>query len=397
MTADEELPIDDFRLTVGKAGVACVFFSNRQSSIVNRQFPVSGRSVARFGKPLVWTTVAWLSLCLPVFGAEPGATAATANAIGEQVLHTLLSTPLGKTVPPATYEVTILQKRAVNAWSNPSGRLQIDTGILPVLGDEPGAWAAVISHEIGHLVILKGYENYLPAFRSEVEKAYRQTAAGQHDAGAGEALLSAPLGRGRANLPLSQEKEYEADRVGLLLMAEAGYHPDFAIAVHNRMGWLLHNRGWGAREAHLMKAYGVALAIFQSRWPDPAQSPGSNPPPIGDFGIITTTPDAKDRSVVFHATFRVRNAAGLEVRVVAVLQEGNALVRAALPEYRSPGGDLEVTAALPGTPQMSTEATLRLPTAAVAGTHRRLRALLYLFAGAERLDISQFIHVELPE
>ncbi len=360
---------------------------NRQSPIVNRQFP----------KPLVWTIVAWLSLCPSVLGADHGVTATTANAIAARVLHTLLSSPLGKTVPPVSYKVTILQKKQVNAWSNATGQLQIDTGMLPVLGDEPGVWAAVVSHEVGHFVILKGYENYLPAFRSEVDKAYRQTAAGRHDAGAGEALLSAPLGRGLANLPLSQKKEYEADRVGLLLMAEAGYHPDFAIAVHRNMGWLLRENSWEAREAHLMKAYEVALAIFHWRWPDTTQSPGGNPPPIGNFGIITATPDAKDRSVIFHATFHVRNAAGLEVRVAALLQEGNAWVRAALPEYRSPGGALEVKATLPGTCQMSTEVALRLPTAAVAGTHRRLRAVLFLLAGEKRLDVSQFLHVELPE
>jgi len=338
-----------------------------------------------------------LSLGLAVLVTDHRGTNGTANALGEQVLRTLLSSPLGKTVPPATYEVTVIQKKEVNAWSNPTGRLQIDTGILPVLGDEPGAWAAVISHEIGHLVILKGYENYLPAFRSEVEKAYRQTAAGQHDAGAGEALLSAPLGRGLANLPLSREKEYQADRVGLLLMAEAGYHPDFAIAVHRSMGWLLHESGWEARETHLMKAYDVALAIFQGRWPDPAQSPGGNPPPIGNFGTITATPDAKDRSVIFHANFHLRNAAGREVRVAAILQEGNALAQAALPEYRSPGGALEVNAALPGASQMSTEVALRLPTAAIAGTHRRFKAVLYLIVGGKRIDVSQFVHVELPE
>ncbi len=353
--------------------------------------------MALFRKPLGWTIVAVVSLCLAVLVTDHGGTNGTANALGEQVLRTLLSSPLGKTVPPATYEVTIIQKKEVNAWSNPTGRLQIDSGILPVLGDEPGAWAAVISHEIGHLVILKGYENYLPAFRSEVEKAYRQTAAGQHDAGAGEALLSAPLGRGLANLPLSQEKEYEADRVGLLLMAEAGYHPDFAIAVHRSMGWLLHESGWEAREAHLMKAYDVALAIFQGRWPDPAQSPGGNPPPIGNFETITATPDAKGRSVTFHANFHVRNAAGREVRVAVILQEGNALAQAALPEYRSPGGALEVNAALPGASQMSTEVALRLPTAGVAGTHRRFKAVLYLIVGGKRIDVSQFIHVELPE
>ena len=353
--------------------------------------------MTRFCKRLGWTIVAGLSLGLSVLVTDHRAANGTANAIGEQVLRTLLTSPLGKTVPPATYAVTVIQKKEVNAWSNPTGRLQIDTGILPVLGDDPGAWAAVISHEIGHLVIFKGYGRYLPTFRSEVQEAYRQTPAGQHDAGAAATLLSAPLSRGLVNLPLSQEKEYEADRVGLLLMAEAGYHPDFAIAVHRSMGWLLHESGWEAREAHLMKAYDVALAIFHARWPDPAQSPGGNPPPIGNFGDITATPDAKDRSVIFHTNFHVRNAAGREVRVAVILQEGKALAKAVLPEYRSPGGSLEVNVALPGASQMSTEVAVRLPTAAVAGTHRRFKAVLYLIVGGKRIDVSQFVHVELPE
>jgi len=146
-----------------------------------------------------------------------------------------------------------------------------------------------------------------------------------------------------------------------------------------------------------MKAYDVALAIFQSRWPDPAQSPGGSPPPIGSFEGITATPDQKDRSVMFHATFHVRNAAGSEVRVTAVFQEGNKLVKAALPEYRSPGGPLELNATLPGASQLSTEVDLRLSAAAVDGTHRRLRAVFYLIVGGERIDVSKFVSVELPK
>ena len=352
--------------------------------------------MALFRKLLGLVSIAYLSLYLSIVRANP-VSSAEATTLGERVLRTLLSTPLGKTVPPFAYTVTLSQRKDVNAWARGSGKLQIDDGILPVLDQEAGAWAAVISHEIGHFVIYKGNEKYLPPFRREAENAYHRTAAGEHEAGLGEALLSAPLGRGLASLPLSQEKEYEADRVGLLLMAEAGYHPDFAFAVYNRMGWRLHNSGWGARQNHLMEAYAVALAIFQSRWPEPAQSPGGNPPPVGGFGVISFTPDAKDRSVMFRAGFHVRNAAGREVRVVAVFQQGDALVQAALPEYRSPDGSLELNATLPGASELSTDVSLTLPAAAVAGIHRRLRAVFYLIVGGEQLDISKFVAVELPE
>lgn len=349
-------------------------------------------------QPLWCTAAAVLCLCLPLSaeGQKTAGPPADATMAG-QVLRTLLSTPLGKDAPPAPYQATMVRGAAVNAYSNPAGQLQVTSAMLPVLADEPGAWAAVLSHEIGHLVIRKDYRAYLPAFRAEVRKAYLQSPAAQQDSTAGEAVLSAPVGRGHAHFGLSDETEYEADRVGLLIMAEAGYHPDFAIAVHRRMGRLLHENSWERREKQLMKAYDVALAIFQARWPDPSKSPGGNPPPIGNFGPITATPDTKDHSVTLHFPLRLRNANGLEVRVAATFQDGNTRVQSALPEYRSPDGTLELNAMLPGAPQMSTEVKLLLPTAAVAGRHRKLRAFLYLQVGSQQLDISKYIRVNLPE
>ena len=355
--------------------------------------------VRAVGKPVAWMIAAGLALAGSDALSRSSAAAHQSSspsetAIGERVLHTLLSSPLGKTAPPANYQVIVVQKQEANAWLRPSGRLQIDTGMLPVLDEQPGAWAVVVGHEIGHVVIFKGNESYFPAFRREVEESYRHALTLGSDAAAAEVLLAAPLGRRRAYLPLSQEKEYEADRVGLLLMAEAGYHPDFAIAVDNRMGWLLRDGSWRARQDHLMKAYNVALAIFQARWPNAAQSPGGVPPPIGKFDNITIAPDTGDRSIVFHVTFHARNTAGLVVRVVAVFQEGRTLVKSALPEYRSPGGALELNATVPGKSQLSREVTLRLPAAAV--TSRRLLAVLHLMVGEEQLDVSRFVSVELP-
>ena len=85
------------------------------------------------------------------------------------------------------------------------------------------------------------------------------------------------------------------------------------------------------------------------------------------------------------------------MRVAAIFQEGSARVQAALPKYRSPDGSLELNAFVPGASNLSAEVTLRLPTAAVAATRRRLRALLYLEAGDREIDISNYVQVELPE
>jgi hypothetical protein len=82
-----------------------------------------------------------------------------------------------------------------------------------------------------------------------------------------------------------------ADRVGLLMMAQAGYHPDFALALYGylerrlgdrlRIGELFsdHPR-WRSREERDLRARGAALAIFHSRWQDAAQSPGGLPPEL---------------------------------------------------------------------------------------------------------------------
>jgi len=68
------------------------------------------------------------------------------------------------------------------------------------------------------------------------------------------------------------------------------------------------------------------------------------------------------------------------VRLAATLLEGRRLVRAALPAYRAPDGTLDVNVMLPGFEQGHTEATVRIPAAAVEGQARKLKAVLFLVA-----------------
>jgi hypothetical protein len=86
-----------------------------------------------------------------------------------------------------------------------------------------------------------------------------------------------------------RQLELEADRDGLMMMALAGYHPDFVPALHH----LLHAEGvaakasmyamhpcWEERDRELAKAYTDASIEFEHRWREWYASPGGNPPVV---------------------------------------------------------------------------------------------------------------------
>ncbi|MFT4975526.1 MAG: putative Zn-dependent protease [Myxococcota bacterium] len=127
----------------------------------------------------------------------------------------------------------------VNAWCMPGGKIGFYTGILPVLENEAGM-AFVMGHEVAHAVMKHGAERMsqqlvalggLTALglyidnRTELEPRQSQ-------------LILAVLGLGAQvgiMLPFSRLHESEADQVGLMFMARAGYPPQEAIAVWDRM------------------------------------------------------------------------------------------------------------------------------------------------------------------
>lgn len=347
---------------------------------------------------LSWTIALLLSVSLPALAAHRKIVGTPANRIAEDVLRRLISTSMGRAAPPLPWEVRLIQDSHINAYLSGAGKLTVTSGIVPLLGNDRGTWAAVLGHEIGHVVVHRQFKAYLPGFQAELQKAYLQARAAQADNGPARALHLVPLGGGLANLKLAREREYEADRVGLMMMAEAGYHPDFAIILDRRMRavrpdqpkyaeFLSGHPRWASREERIMRAYHVALAIFESRWHDPAQSPGGNPPPLGTIGALIATQNAEEQSLVLHVPINVRNAAGMQVRVAAIFLDKGRRVQAA-PEYRSRDGSLVLNSPLPRSSNESPEVLLRLPTTALATKHRKLSAVVFLVAGDDILDIS---------
>jgi len=124
--------------------------------------------------------------------------------------------------------------QTVNAWCLPGGKIAFYTAIYPVLVDTDGM-AIVMGHEIMHAILEHGNERMSQNLTSQAVMA--AAAAGFSNSKNGEYVVAA-LGAGAAVgvlLPYSRKHESEADQQGLYLAAKAGYNPEAAVAVWERM------------------------------------------------------------------------------------------------------------------------------------------------------------------
>ena len=129
----------------------------------------------------------------------------------------------------------IADDKQANAFALPGGKVAVYTGILPITRDDAGL-AAVLGHEIGHVVARHGGERL--SQQMGVQTA-TQLAAGMASSNpATVQLVATALGAGAQYgvlLPWSRQQESEADHIGVLLMAKAGFEPHAAIELWKRM------------------------------------------------------------------------------------------------------------------------------------------------------------------
>ena len=117
----------------------------------------------------------------------------------------------------------------VNAWCLPGGKMAVYTGILPFTQDATGL-AVVMGHEIGHAVGRHGTERMSHQMGVQAVLDY---AAGE--VGAEAAQVGSLVANYAIFLPWGRSQELEADHIGLMYMAEAGYDPDAAVGFWRRM------------------------------------------------------------------------------------------------------------------------------------------------------------------
>lgn len=140
------------------------------------------------------------------------------------------------------WEYKLVKDETVNAWCMPGGKIVIYTGILPISKNEAGL-AAIMGHEVAHALANHGQQR--------MSASYVQ----QGVAIAGNVAIKDEASRNAFNqyygigsqvgvmLPFSRAHETEADKIGMYLMAIAGYNPQEAAELWKRMS---ANSGGGA-------------------------------------------------------------------------------------------------------------------------------------------------------
>ena len=134
------------------------------------------------------------------------------------------------------WEFNLVEDKAVNAWAMPGGKVVVYTGILPVTKTEAGL-AVVMGHEIAHAFAKHGGERMTQGLLVELGGIALSTALKEHPEQTKTLFLQA-YGAGSQIgllLPYSRVHENEADHLGLIFMAMAGYDPQEAVVFWERM------------------------------------------------------------------------------------------------------------------------------------------------------------------
>lgn len=182
------------------------------------------------------------------------------------------------------WEVTVIKEDGtMNAFALPGGKIAVYTGLFPAAKNEAGL-AAVMGHEVVHALARHGAERMS---QGQLTQAGLQIAGAALGTSGTSPLLSqaamAALGAGAqvgVLLPFSRAHESEADYIGLLLAAEAGYDPRESVRLWERMAqhsggggpseFLSTHPSHGTRIQQLQKWMPEALARYQAQKPVPA-------------------------------------------------------------------------------------------------------------------------------
>ena len=133
------------------------------------------------------------------------------------------------------WEYKLIDSDQVNAWCMPGGKIAFYTGILPIAANETGI-AAIMGHEVAHALANHGQQRMSASYVQQGLAVAGNVALSNDQQKQGIFNQSFGIVSNVAGmLPFSRSHETEADEIGILLMAIAGYNPDEASLLWERM------------------------------------------------------------------------------------------------------------------------------------------------------------------
>ncbi len=156
------------------------------------------------------------------------------SRLSKSVIDYMKSKNLSSQLNGYTWEFNLINSPELNAWCMPGGKIVVYTGLLPVTANEAGL-AAVIGHEIAHAVARHGSERMTQGLIAQGISIGGQVALNDNPRANQIFQQSFGIGGNLGILAFSRKHENEADKMGMIFMAMAGYDPKEAIEVWKRM------------------------------------------------------------------------------------------------------------------------------------------------------------------
>lgn len=138
------------------------------------------------------------------------------------------------------WEINVQKIDELNAYCMPGGKIMVYSGIIEKLQLNDAELAAIIGHEIAHALREHTRERVSRAYAQQVGLGVLAAVTG---AGETAMQLATQVSQVTFGLPHSREQETEADRIGLELMARAGYDPNAAVSLWQKMSQQAGNGG----------------------------------------------------------------------------------------------------------------------------------------------------------
>src|SRR5438067_1269886 len=197
-----------------------------------------------------------------------------------------LARATGKASADFDWQVSLIRSSQVNAFCLPGGKVVVYTGILPITQNET-ALATVLGHEMAHATSRHGSQRMLEQNLAQTALTGVAMSLSDMDYDKQRAVMGA-LGAGTqfgVLMPFSRKHESEADEIGLLYMARAGYDPRESIRFWQRM----ENAG-GAQPPEFLSSHpshGTRIQQLEAEMPKALEEYNRSPRAEGAGGIVS--------------------------------------------------------------------------------------------------------------